>query len=130
MKVNNVPIRARGVRSGCYGLVTGRGRNSSEEDGVTSVVRAGAAAGVNVVPVGRAALGTSYLELEPDAVSLLFERLPRTRAVVLLDGPLELRRAQDPWRLREGPALELMRRIKHRFDPAGTCNPGVFVGGI
>ena len=27
-------------------------------------------------------------------------------------------------------ALELMRRVKARFDPARTCNPGVFVGGI
>jgi FAD/FMN-containing dehydrogenase len=63
-------------------------------------------------------------------VAPLRERLPRVRAAVLLDGPLELRRAQDPWRVREGPALELMRRVKHRFDPAGTCNPGLFVGGI
>ncbi len=80
--------------------------------------------------VGRAALGTSYLELDPYAVAPLRERLPRARAAVLLDGPPELRRAQDPWLVSETPALELMRRIKHRFDPAGACNPGVFVGGI
>jgi len=29
-----------------------------------------------------------------------------------------------------GDALPLMRRVKARFDPAGACNPGVFVGGI
>jgi glycolate oxidase FAD binding subunit len=47
----------------------------------------------------------------------------------VLDGPLELRR--DPWGAGEdGQALELMRRVKQRFDPARTCNPGVFVGGI
>ena len=28
------------------------------------------------------------------------------------------------------PALELMRSVKRRFDPAGVCNPGLFVGGI
>ena len=27
-------------------------------------------------------------------------------------------------------AVELMRRVKARFDPARVCNPGVFVGGI
>jgi glycolate oxidase FAD binding subunit len=29
-----------------------------------------------------------------------------------------------------GDALPLMRTIKQRFDPRGTLNPGVFVGGI
>ena len=80
--------------------------------------------------VGRAAMGVSYLELDPYAVAPLRERLAQARSIVLLDGPESLRRAQDPWGVREGPALELMRRIKHRFDPAGVCNPGVLVGGI
>jgi glycolate oxidase FAD binding subunit len=80
--------------------------------------------------VGRAALGTSYLALDPSALELLRARLSWARAATLLDGPPELRRAQDPWNVREGPALELMRRLKHRFDPGGICNPGVFVGGI
>jgi glycolate oxidase FAD binding subunit len=80
--------------------------------------------------VGRAALGTSYLALDPSGLELLRARLSWARAVVLLDGPPELRRAQDPWNVREGPALELMRRLKHRFDPGSICNPGVFVGGI
>jgi len=41
-----------------------------------------------------------------------------------------VRAAIDPWGVQDGPALELMRRIKARFDPAGACNPGLFVGGI
>ena len=49
---------------------------------------------------------------------------------VLLDVPEALRASFDPWSAAEGPALELMRRVKLRFDPAGACNPGVFVGGI
>ena len=50
--------------------------------------------------------------------------------MVVLDGPSQLRRALDPWDAPEGPALELMRRLKRSFDPAGVCNPGVFAGGI
>jgi glycolate oxidase FAD binding subunit len=80
--------------------------------------------------VGRAALGTSYLELAPDAVALLRERFTDAPGVVVLDGPAELRRRHDPWGSLQGPALELMQRVKRSFDPAGACNPGAFVGGI
>jgi glycolate oxidase FAD binding subunit len=76
--------------------------------------------------VGRAALGTSYVDCEPGAVAELRRALPAGAAAVVLDGQVEL----DPWGPLEAPALELMRRIKHRFDPAGACNPGVFAGGI
>jgi hypothetical protein len=24
----------------------------------------------------------------------------------------------------------LMRRVKQRFDPTATCNPGIYAGGI
>ena len=80
--------------------------------------------------VGRAALGTSYLELAPDAVAPLRERFADAPGVVVLDGPVELRRRHDPWGTLQGPALELMQRVKRSFDPAGACNPGAFVGGI
>ena len=80
--------------------------------------------------VGRAALGQSFVEVDPGAVSRLRERLPAGAAAVLLDAPAALRAESDPWGLPDGPALALMRRVKARFDPAGTCNPGLFVGGI
>jgi glycolate oxidase FAD binding subunit len=80
--------------------------------------------------VGRAALGTSYVELDPEAVARLREAFPAGAASVLLDAPEELRRTLNPWGPVAPPALELMRRIKLRFDPAGACNPGVFAGGI
>ena len=50
-------------------------------------------------------------------------------SVVVQGGPARLRAEMDVW----GPvgnALDLMRRVKHRFDPAGILNPGRFVGGI
>jgi len=49
---------------------------------------------------------------------------------VVLDAPPGVRDSLDPWGAPGGSELELMRRIKMRFDPAGACNPGVFVGGI
>jgi glycolate oxidase FAD binding subunit len=81
--------------------------------------------------VGRVALGHSFLELEPEALPLLEEHLPAGAVSVILDAPLEVRGAVDPWGSSQpGAALELMQRLKARFDPAYACNPGVFVGGI
>ncbi len=49
-------------------------------------------------------------------------------SAVLLHGPVPLRAAVDAW----GPVggLDLMRRVKHEFDPDGRLAPGRFVGGI
>ena len=93
-----------------------------------AVLSAADACGATVV--GRAGLGTSYLELDPESVPRLHEELPPGAHPVLLDAPARLRSAADPWQIPNGPAVELMRRVKRRFDPAGVCNPGVFVGGI
>jgi glycolate oxidase FAD binding subunit len=85
--------------------------------------------------VGRAALGICWvslpLEAGADGVRELREALDPS-ACVVLDAPEELRAALDPWGVggRGGPALELMRRTKARFDPNGVCSPGVFVGGL
>jgi glycolate oxidase FAD binding subunit len=80
--------------------------------------------------VGRAALGTSFVEVAPDDVDALRRALPGSARAVLLDGPAPLRAAGQSWAVQAGPELELMRRIKMRFDPTHTCNPGLFVGGI
>jgi glycolate oxidase FAD binding subunit len=80
--------------------------------------------------VGRAALGTSYVELDPGAVSGLRAELPGDARSTVLDAPAELRSELDPWGPVAPAALELMQRIKQRFDPAGTCSPGTFAGAI
>jgi glycolate oxidase FAD binding subunit len=80
--------------------------------------------------VGRAALGTSYVEVEPDAVERLLGALPASARTVFLDAPGELRESLDSWGALDPTLLELMRRVKARFDPAYACNPGLFVGGI
>ena len=66
----------------------------------------------------------------PSVRSRAARRLPADAVAVLLDAPPPVRAEPDPWGAADGPALELMRRVKARFDPAGTCNPGLFVGGI
>ncbi len=80
--------------------------------------------------VGRAVLGCSYVELDPDAVSRLRGELPGDARSTVLDAPPELRSGLDPWGPVAPAALALMQRIKQRFDPAGTCSPGTFAGAI
>ena len=81
--------------------------------------------------VARAALGHAYIALAPDAVGALRAALPAGAVSVLRDAPDGARASiPDPWGATPEPALALMRALKARFDPARTCNPGRFVGGI
>jgi glycolate oxidase FAD binding subunit len=85
---------------------------------------------VEATLVGRAAVGTHYVALEPDAVAELRRALGANVRATLLDAPPRLREPDDLWGSGPAAPLELMRRIKARFDPTATCNPGLFVGGI
>ena len=49
-------------------------------------------------------------------------------ALVVLDGPAEVKAAVDTWG--PIPAIDLMQRVKERFDPERRLAPGRFVGGI
>jgi glycolate oxidase FAD binding subunit len=73
--------------------------------------------------VGRAALGLLWVSLPPEAgargVRALREALAPAPCVVL-DAPEEVRAEVDPWGISDGPELELMRRVKQRFDPGGV----------
>ncbi|MDQ1498386.1 MAG: glycolate oxidase binding subunit [Actinomycetota bacterium] len=70
--------------------------------------------------------------LDAAVVAEAVEELRRRLApapCVLLDAPAEVRAMLDPWGGETGP-VALMRKVKERFDPAGVCAPGLFVGGI
>jgi glycolate oxidase FAD binding subunit len=81
--------------------------------------------------VGRAALGLCWVRLPggAEAVGELRAALAPLSCVVL-DAPPEVRAALDPWGEVDAAAVELMRRVKARFDPAGALSPGTFVGGL
>ena len=107
--------------------------------------------------VARAGLGLAWIQLDPTAalnrtyhsqarqsgpdqptdidaagVVAVIEELRRRLApapCVVLDAPVEVRAALDPWGGEAGP-VDLMQKVKARFDPPGICAPGLFVGGI
>ena len=86
--------------------------------------------------VGRAGLGVFWLKLEglsdADAAKAAAELRARLqpRACVVLDAPEAVRRELDVWDESDPGRLALARRLKERFDPTSTLNPGIFVGGI
>jgi glycolate oxidase FAD binding subunit len=79
--------------------------------------------------------GLIFVRLSGDSAALVTAvdalRQAATRrqgSLVVLDGPPPLLRQLDVWG--SSPALEVMRRLKARFDPQATLNPGRFIGGI
>ncbi len=82
--------------------------------------------------VVRAALGLAWVRVagdDPAGVEELRARLAPAPCVVQ-DAPAALRRRVDVWGVAGGPELDLLRRVKARFDPRGACNPGRYVGGL
>jgi len=76
--------------------------------------------------VGRGSLGLSWVTVDPAQVQDLRAALAPFKCIVL-DAPRELRASLDVW---DAQPVELARRIKQRFDPAGVFAPGTFAGGI
>jgi glycolate oxidase FAD binding subunit len=98
-------------------------RVSTTQDGLADVLAATHEHGA--VCVARAALGIAWLRLDAADAELVTRLRARLGTCVLLDAPADLRRAVDPW----GPltAEPLMRRVKARFDPYDTLNPGLLL---
>ena len=124
--------RQRAAQRGGDGgaVVRVSGRPSALADACVAAQVAGATL------VGRAALGIAWIALPAAAPGELVTAIARLRNVlapspcVVLDAPAYVRAHLDPWDHPEDASLVLMRRVKERFDPAHTCNPGIFVGGI
>jgi glycolate oxidase FAD binding subunit len=109
-------------------------RVSGLPSSLASVLRAADRVGGTVV--GRAGVGLSWVAVGSrpveDAVGAVEElrRALDSFSVAVLDAPLEVRDKVDVWGTADGSLMELTRRVKAGFDPAGVCNPGLFVGGI
>jgi glycolate oxidase FAD binding subunit len=105
---------------------------------LSSLDQASEAAGVPVHVRGSAGSG-SFLVAVPEGgpeIATLVELVAGLRraatacggTAVLLDGPTDLLVRADAWG--PIPALDLMRRVKAKFDPDRLLSPGRFVGGI
>lgn len=105
---------------------------TSRLSGIPELVAQASGAGVHVR--GSAGVGVLYGALpEGEGAPATVETLRATCAalggsLVVLDAPAATKARLDVW----GPitGLDLMRRVKHEFDPTGVLSPGRFVGGI
>jgi glycolate oxidase FAD binding subunit len=101
-----------------------------------SVLGAAERAGAEARLSGHAGTGVTFAGLsgENDGLIDVVEevreiRVRRGGSVVVQEAPLSIKERLDVW----GPAgdyLGLTRRVKEKFDPGYTMNPGRFLGGI
>ena len=80
----------------------------------------------------RSGLGQLHLDGEDslNRVSKLRSRCQENSGfLTVLEAPTTLKQQLDPWGY-TGNALDLMRRLKQRFDSENLLSPGSFVGGI
>ena len=91
---------------------------------------------VGASAVGRAGLGVSWLRLPDAPGDDLVGSIEEVRSalnpwpVMVLDAPEEVRAKVDVWGQQDKGVVELMRRVKRRFDGGGLFKPGYFVGGV
>ena len=101
-----------------------------------SVLGAAERAGVEVRLSGHAGTGVTFAGLSGedeglvDVVEEVREiRVRRGGSVVVQEAPLSIKERLDVWGS-SGDYLGLTRRVKEKFDPGYTMNPGRFLGGI
>ena len=104
---------------------------------LSAITQKGAVTGTEPVVRGSAALGLLYVALprEPGRNGVA-AFVSGVRAVceeaggsaVVLRAPPAVKEVVDVWG--RVPSIELMRRVKDKFDPAHRLAPGRFVGGI
>jgi glycolate oxidase FAD binding subunit len=92
--------------------------------------------GVEVRLSGHAGTGVTFAGLsgDEDALVEVVEevreiRLRRGGSVVVQVAPLAVKERMEVWGS-GGDYLGLTRRVKEKFDPGYTMNPGRFLGGI
>jgi glycolate oxidase FAD binding subunit len=100
-----------------------------------SVLGAAERRGVKSRIVARAANGVTLVGLSGGDQAEFVEELReiwtrRGGSVVLQRGPADLKKMVGTWSTGGRDDLGLMRRVKEKFDPRGTLNPGRFIGGI
>jgi glycolate oxidase FAD binding subunit len=96
-----------------------------------------AAAAISELPVQDAVIhagsGLGILRFESATAQMLLQARGVCEAkggfLTVLTGPIDLKQKLDIWGY-NGSAIELMRKIKHQFDPDNILSPNRFVGGI
>nr|MDQ5812054.1 hypothetical protein [Actinomycetota bacterium] len=117
LKLSTPPAELAGVLDSTLGACSRRG--------VTPRITAHAGNGVTYV-----GLSGGDEETQSQVVEELREIWTRRGgSVVVREAPLAFKKRVEVWGSL-GSRLELSRRVKEKFDPRGTLNPGRFVGGI
>ncbi|WP_162924385.1 FAD-binding oxidoreductase [Rubrobacter indicoceani] len=99
--------------------------NATDRRGITANLRGHAATGI---------IFSGFSGNDEDALVEAVEEareiiVRRGGSLVVREAPASFKRRVDAW----GPAgdyMELTKRVKEKFDAAGTLNPGRFLGGI
>ncbi len=103
--------------------------------GLSDVLAAATESGVPLR--GSAGSGVAYAAIAPETpVATVISAVDRLRractqhggSAVVVDAPAAVKAGVDVWG--PIPALDLMQRVKHQFDPDHRLAPGRFVGGI